>query len=128
MIVKNEVKLHQNSIDYLKKTLGQYTVVEKLEDEINNPIIHMYPVEDTFNEDGEKNGGTDSIFFRVDIYDTVKMTVYKGEKLHDNVMPFNNINVSQISIFKDLSTLLSFHGKYTVSEDFTSVSVYTKLK
>jgi hypothetical protein len=128
MIIKNEVKLHQESIDYVKKTLGQYKLVEKLEDEINNPIIHMYPVVDAYEEDGELNRSTDSIFFRVDIYDTIKMTVYKGKRLHDQVMPFSDINVSQIKIFKDLSTLLSFYGKYTVSEDLQSVSVYSKLK
>lgn len=124
MIVKNEVELHQNSVDYVKETFSMYTEVFDLNKGLKNPIIHIYPVEDTYNQDGELNGYIDALFFRIDVYDTQNMTVYKGTKLHDGILPFKDLNVSQIKVFKDLSTMIVLRGKYTVSVNHTAVDIY----
>lgn len=123
MIIKNEIELHQNSVDYVKETFSRYIEVYDLSKRIKNPIIHIYPVEDTFDKDGSLNGYTDALFFKIHVYDTENMTVYKGEKLHDGILPFKNINVSQIKIFKDLSTMLVLRGNYHIFVNHQSVDI-----
>ncbi|MED3562382.1 hypothetical protein [Bacillus xiapuensis] len=124
MIVKNEVELHQNSVDYVKEVFSMYTEVYDLNKHIKNPIIHIYPVEDTYDQNGELNGYIDALFFKMNIYDTENMTVYKSEKLHDGILPFDNLHVSQIKIFKDLSTMIVLRGKYTITDNHLAVDIY----
>jgi hypothetical protein len=124
MIIKNEVKLHQNSIDYAKKTFGMYQLTDELDSSIKDPILHMYPVEDTYDEEGDLIGYSDALFFRIDVYNTQNMTVYKGNKLHDGILPFRDINVSQLKIFKDLSTMVVLKGDYVISVSHQAVDIY----
>lgn len=125
MIVTQSVKIHTESEDYLKRIFDNYTEVYELPAIINEPIIHIYPKKDTCNEDGELDGYIDAIFSEVHIYDTVEMKVYKGESLHDALMPSNQLDVWTIRIFKDLSTLVGLRGKYRIGM-YTAVSI-TKL-
>jgi hypothetical protein len=124
MIVKNEVELHQNSVNYVKEIFSMYTEVFDLNKGLKNPIVHIYPVEDTYDQSGDLNGFIDALFFRIDVYDTQNMIVYKGTKLHDGILPFKDLNVSQIKIFKDLSTMIVLRGNYTVSVNHTAVDIY----
>lgn len=124
MIIKNEVELHQNSVDYMKEVFSMYTEVYDLSKGLKNPIIHIYPVEDTYDQHGELNGYIDALFFRVNVYDTQNMTVYKGTKLHDGILPFKDLCISQLKIFKDLSTMIVLHGNYTISVNHTAVDIY----
>lgn len=121
MIITNEVALHQNSVNYAKETFEQYTEVDSMR-YVENPIIHMYPKEDTYEENGELNGYIDALFFEAHIYDTKNMTVWKSKKLHDGIMPYADLNVSQIKVFKDLSTMIVLHGKYQISRS-TAMSI-----
>lgn len=121
MIIKNEINLHEKSIDYIKESLGQYSEVDNMSI-VENPIIHLYPKKDTYTEDGELTGFIDSLFFEAHIYNTKNMTVWKSCKLHDGIIPFDDINVSQIKVFKDLSTMIVLRGKYNVSPN-TAISI-----
>jgi hypothetical protein len=125
--VKNEIEIHEKSVEYIRETLSNYTEVYELDKNIKNPIIHMYPVEDTIDEEGNLNGYIDALFFRIHIYDPEKGTVYKGNKLHDGIVPFENLHISQIKIFKDLSTLICLNGIYNISVSFAAVDI-TKVK
>lgn len=115
MIVSNEIKLHQESINYLNRIFTDYNEVESLSKIVENPIIHMYPKKDTYEEDGELDGFIDAIFSEVHIYDTVNMTVWKSKSLSDGLASYADITVKQIKVFKDLSTLVSLSGKYSIS-------------
>lgn len=115
-ITTNEIVLHNKSVDYINETLTQYTKVERLSEIIENPIIHMYPKKDTYDSDGELNGYIDALFFELYIYDTDKMTVWKSNRLHDAIMPAcKHIEIGQIKVFKDSSTMIVLNGHYTFS-------------
>jgi hypothetical protein len=121
MIIKNEIELHQKSVEYIKETLGQYTEVDSL-DTVENPIIHIYPIKDTYDKDGELDGYIDALFFEAHIYDTKNMKVCKSKKLHDGIMPFADLFIPQIKVFKDLSTMIVLHGKYNIGR-YTAMSI-----
>lgn len=112
MLIKNEIELHSNSVQHMKETFAMYERSEDLDQVLENPIIHIYPKEDTYDSDGELNGFIDAIQFVVDIYDTNNKKVKKGTRLHDAIIPQTDWKVSQLKIFKDLSTMIVLIGKY----------------
>lgn len=122
-MVKNEVELHQESINYIHSTFSLYNEVNQLDVSITNPIIHIYPVKDTYDKEGELSGYVDALFFRVDIYDTENSTVCKGKKLHDAIIPFEELRVKQIKIFKDLSTMIVLKGSFQISINFAAIDI-----
>ncbi len=112
MTINNEIKLHPESVDYIEKTLNQYSETDELKI-INNPIVHIYAKEDTRDvETGGLNGHTDALFSEFHIYDPKEMTIYKTKGQHDSIMFYNGATPEMVKIFKDGSTLLSFWGKY----------------
>lgn len=126
MIVKNEVELHQESVKYIREVLGMYTEIDRLDDtkHFKNPIIHIYPIKDTYDVNGELRGYIDSIFFNLHFYDTENKTVWKSKRSHDAIIPFMaNANFSQIKIFKDLSTLIALSGNYRVNGSFQAFEI-----
>jgi hypothetical protein len=52
-LLKNEVELHQNSVNYVKEIFSMYTEVFDLNKGLKNPIVHIYPVEDTYDQSGD---------------------------------------------------------------------------
>lgn len=117
------VKLHEKSIEYMHEVFDLYTEAElKRDTTITNPIIHLYTMEDTYNEDGGLNGYLDSLFFRADIYDTVKLLKYTSEGLHDAVNYYETYP-SHVKIFKDGSTMLTFQGE-TVIRPLNTLNVH----
>ncbi|WP_133065299.1 hypothetical protein [Virgibacillus profundi] len=103
-----------------------YTEIYQISEQIKNPIMHMYPIKDTYDPDGGLSGYIDALFFKMNVYDTENMTVYKDENLHDGILPFKELNVSQIKIFKDLSTMIVLRGEYAISTHHTDVNIYIK--
>lgn len=104
--VKIEIDLHEKSEAYIKETFLRYT---KTDDSpflktIKHCIIHMYPCSDTYQDDGELNGYSDALNFRVSIYDIENMTVYNSS-FHDAI--FTEVQC-QVKYFKDLSTMMHF--------------------
>lgn len=116
MIINNEVELHEYSVSYMKRVFMQYKEIETLPSLVENPILHLYPVKDTYELDGELNGYSDSLFFNLNVYDPVNMVSWKSKQLHDGIIPFSEIMVQQIKIFKDLSTMISLSGSYKLSQ------------
>ncbi|WP_336763471.1 hypothetical protein [Paenibacillus sp. USHLN196] len=116
MIVKNEIKIHENSVNYMKRVFMQYKEIETLPNVVENPIIHLYPVKDTYETNGELNGYNDALFFQLHVYDPVGMVSWKSKQLHDGIIPFSEVMIQQIKIFKDLSTLVSLSGSYKMSQ------------
>jgi hypothetical protein len=90
---------------------------------LKNPIIHIYPKYDTYNADGELEGYIDSLFCDIHVYDIERMTKWKSKRTHDGIMPFANLNIDQIKIFKDLSTMICLQGEYRLSGSSTAFSV-----
>lgn len=104
--MKIEVTLHKKSEKQIKDTLSSYSEADSIPFQliIERCIIHMYPYEDTMQEDGELNGYADALNFEAHIYDTKKKTVYKS-KFHDAIF----IDAfSEVKYFKDLSTMIIF--------------------
>lgn len=104
--MKIEVLLHKNSKKQIKDTLSAYSKVETIPhvSTIERCIIHMYPYEDTMQEDSELNGYADALNFEAHIYDTKKSTVYKS-KFHDSIFIDT---FCETKYFKDLSTMIVF--------------------
>lgn len=124
-VVKNEVELHQNSVEYVLDTLSMYKEVDQFDEYINDPIIHLYPVADTYSQDGILEGFSDALFFKMDVYDTKMLTTRKGVKLHDGILPSPEVSFSQIKIFKDMSTMIVLRGKYIIPTSTTAVSIFS---
>ncbi|WP_340032675.1 hypothetical protein NSQ20_12505 [Paenibacillus sp. FSL K6-1122] len=116
MIVKNEINIHENSVNYMNRVFMQYKEIETLPSVVDNPIIHLYPVKDTYEENGELNGYSDALYFHLHVYDPISMTSWKSKQLHDGIIPFSEVMVQQIKIFKDLSTMISLSGSYRMSQ------------
>jgi hypothetical protein len=111
MEVGFKIPIHEESQEYLQRVFNDYEEVDRLF-ELNDPIIHIYPKQDTYNENGELNGYIDSLFAEYHFYDTVSKTVYKSKRLHDGLWFGRDVNPRYIRIFKDGSTLLAFKGRY----------------
>lgn len=107
------IKLHEDSKKYIIDTFEMY-VEEKMprELEIERPIIHMYPYEDTRNEYGELNGYNDSLFCELHIFDPNTRKKYVTRN-HDAVNVFQ-ANVYDIKVFKDGSTMITAYGKHII--------------
>lgn len=117
------IKLHENSVRYIDEVFNMYMERELTRDTvITNPIIHLYAEEDTYDENGELKGYRDSLFFKADIYDPKRKIKHFGTSLHDSVS-FYNISPSQVNIFKDGSTMLTFFGDAEIGL-LTSLCVY----
>lgn len=119
-LVQEEIQLQQDSVEYLD-ILNKYEKIEKPPKVFKSPVIHMYAKEDTYSKYGDLNGYRDSLFFECYIYEPDSMTVYKSGRLHDSIR-FDEATPSDIRIFKDGSTLLSFFGDVEIE---LLQSVYT---
>lgn len=124
ILKQNLIRLHDKSIKLLDEVFQPYKEQQRLKSGtvISNPIIHMYAEEDTFSEDGELRGFMDKLMFRVDVYDTKKLIKYTGESLHDGI-DYYDTYPSNVSIFKDGSTMLMFYGDVEIGL-LTSLCVY----
>jgi hypothetical protein len=122
MNVGFNIPIHRDSEEYIRETFSQYEEVDRMR-EIENPIIHMYAIEDTRDlETGDLNGYSDSMFCEYRYYDTKKMKFFKTRK-HD-ALYLTDIPVSNIKIFKDGSTLIHLrYGKYEIGFG-TAVHLY----
>lgn len=105
MNAKIEIPLHNKSEQYLREILAEYKETKELPSIIKGRcIIHMYPYEDTYEDDGCLVGYIDAIHCELHIYDIENKTVYKT-KMHDEI----RVDVPcRVRIFKDLSTMLIF--------------------
>lgn len=111
------IELHKSSIEHLNIVFDDYSEVtwdNRFFDDtiLRNPIVHMYPHSDTYDEDGELQGYVDSLFFKVDIYDTENMMVYRLKRRFDAVDTYNAL-LEYVRIFKDGSTMLKFAGHHS---------------
>lgn len=122
MNVGFSIPIHKYGEEYIKETLSQYKEVERMR-EIENPIIHMYAVEDTHDPNtGELRGYNDSLFCEYHYYDTKNMTVFKTQ-MHDGLF-VGDVPISNIKVFKDGSTLVHIkNGKYQIQTG-TAVFLY----
>lgn len=70
-------------------------------------IIHMYPVCDTLDEDGDLTGYADAFICDVNIYDPSEKTVVK--LVNKDLAGFKDLDVN-VRIFKDFSTCITVSG------------------
>lgn len=108
------IPIHKDSQEYIEETFCQYEEIKPM-DEIEDPIIHMYAKEDTRDVvTGDLNGYTDSLFCEYHYYDTKNMKVYKSS-MHDALFIGDGVQLSNIKVFKDGSTLIHLRkGKYSL--------------
>ncbi len=95
-------------LDYVKKT---YKEVDKYIP-AKEAIIHMYPEEDTWDEeDGWWKGYMDALFMTVKVYNTEDKTVFVA-KWRDviDLSKFEGYS-STIKMFKDKSTMITLKSK-----------------
>jgi hypothetical protein len=111
-LIQDEIQLHQDSVEYLD-ILYKYKSIKEFPKIFKSPVIHMYAKRDTYNENGDLDGYRDSLLFECFIYEPDTMTVYKSPNLHDTIR-FNEVTPSDVRIFKDGSTLISFFGEVKV--------------
>jgi len=108
-----EIDIMKESYEYIQKTFSQYT---ETDDPINKieerAIIHLYPKEDTYDENGGLNGYTDALFFEGVIYDTKNMIFYRSKRKHDAV---RSAVPTETRAFKDLSTMIIIDGGVTIN-------------
>jgi len=109
--ITNSFIIHQKSVDYMDDVFGKYVQDQHFERYIQNPIIHLYPTKDTYDQDGNLNGYIDALFMDIHIYDTINMKKYLL-KNKDGIFGDNNLTVSQIKAFKDGSTMIVLRGRY----------------
>ena len=121
--IVRSIKLHEKSIEYIDEVFSQYKEVEyDTSKVITNPIVHIYPIEDTYDENGELHGFIDALLVNMDIYDTKNKTFMKI-KYRDELLMNETDRPTGIRIFKDGSTMIIMRGKYQFGSG-QSVSVY----
>jgi hypothetical protein len=107
----DEIALHKDSVEYLEEVFDCYKDGGFIGDnEVLEPIIHLYAKQDTRNENGDLDGYYDSLFFEAHIYDINNKIKYKT-RLHDSI-DVADTKLWQVKIFKDGSTIMLFYGKY----------------
>ena len=105
--MKIEIPISKVSEQYIKDTLSRYIEIEDMPKQITGRcIFHMYPYQDTTDENGGLVGYQDAILFNLHIYDIDNMTVWKTSN-KDSL----DIDVPcKTRIFKDLSTMVVIDG------------------
>lgn len=90
--------------EYLRDVFSPYTEIDKMPEYIEGRcIIHMYPVEDSYDKDGNLRSYCDAYLCHVHIYDVQNLTVFKTIRRHDEI----DIEVPCcVRVFKDLSTMV----------------------
>lgn len=113
MEIVHNIKLSKDSLEYLNEVFTSYKKVDYDTSRVfKNPLVHLYPTEDTITEDGELNGYRDALFVTIRIYD-VEKDIYMEIKNRDGLDFYNDrINIRQIRVFKDGSTLVMLKGSY----------------
>jgi len=107
-LVPDSIRLNgERSVNTIKVLVDEYTQVKECPKYFSSPIIHLYAKKDTYDECGNLNGYSDSLFFECHVYDTINGIVYKSDSLHDS-FACCNAKPNQIRVFKDGSTLISF--------------------
>jgi len=103
---KQEIKLHEDSYEYIKNTFGQYTQVDKVDNplKLDKCILHLYPIEDTIEGNDNLKGYHDSLLFKLVIYDPINLYKYKAYTNHDAI--HLQCLDCKIKYFKDLSTMI----------------------
>lgn len=121
--ISHTIKLHQESINYLNRIFENYTETQYNSGKVvENPIIHLYPVEDTYDENGELDGFVDALFTNIHVYDTESMEYYVLER-RDGIRFYNDVKVEMVRAFKDGSTLIQLYGKFLIGSH-QEVAVY----
>ena len=105
--MKIEIPISKISEQYIKDTFNKYTKIDTMPKRVTGRcIFHMYPYQDTTNEDGSLQGYQDAMLFNLHIYDTGNMTVWETscKDALDIDIPCN------VRVFKDLSTMVVIDG------------------
>lgn len=108
------ITLNPNSVKYLDSVFKQYTEVKDQPKHFVNPIIHLYPVKETFGENGELNGFIDSFLCKVRIYDPKNLIFWESPSLHDALTFIEDVPIHQFKAFKDGSSMLAVRGNFKI--------------
>ena len=113
MEITHNIKLQNESLEYLSKVFNKYTEVEFTTSRIyESPVIHLYPTHDTYGDDGELNGYLDKLFCTIKIYDTIN-DVFSIVKSKDALDTYHkDVKVYNIGYFKDGSVIIDLTGNY----------------
>ena len=116
-----DVPLYKESEKLIAETFSEYKEGKELPKTLHGrTVIHMYPVKDTYDENGQLNGFIDSLFFRFDIYNIPTKKVYRKNGLYDEFV----IDVpTRVRAFKDLSTMIVIEKSVRI-EGFQSILIY----
>jgi len=107
-----DIKLHPKSEKLIKETFGWYTQVGQPIEKINGRcVIHMYPTEDTYDENGELVGYRDALFFNVHVYDAENRICYIRNRA--DAITTGDVGVT-VKYFKDGSTMLVMDGNIDI--------------
>jgi hypothetical protein len=119
-----KIPIHKDGELYIQEIKDSYEEVTSM-NQIENPIIHMYAKEDTRDlNNGELYGYIDSLFCEYHFYDTKNNKVFKSKRNHDALYFDSEVQVFNVKVFKDGSTLIQLRsGKYEISSG-TAVHIY----
>lgn len=113
MIIKNEINITEESEYKLRELFSRYKETEEQPEVINDwCVIHLYPKEDTINENGETNGYCDALFFDIHVFNCDNKTVYKARGWYDAIHVEKKC---ELRLFKDMSTMLIFRDGVEIS-------------
>ena len=103
--VSGKIELSQKSLSYINYIKEKYTEVEEYTP-TKEVIIHLYPTEDTNQDDDYLRGYSDALFLKVKIYDPGKSTVVVMENKDEiDLRDFEGYK-SVVRVFKDKSTMI----------------------
>lgn len=114
--MRNEVEICNKSKDTIEDTYNLYKKRDFNGDEVFNKrlIIHLYPNEDTINDENEESCGYEDVLIsKFRIFDIEKRIEYIGSLFCDEVYICDNdkkLSV-KIRIFKDGSTMIIIDGR-----------------
>lgn len=115
------VDLNYKSEEMIQEVYDRYDEEKEIPNELEGrTIIHLYPKEDTVDENGEASGFIDSLFFNFNIFNIFTGKVYKRYGHYDELV----LDVPcRIRAFKDLSTMVIIDSPIKIS-DTQSVTIY----
>ena len=120
-----QIKLHGESMEIIKEVFDRYKDVTDqhpgypptfLEDG-DNLTVHMYPIKDTYSENGDLNGYRDVLFAKVDLYYARDLDLGSGHQKFEKIRysrytdawSFKGIDFRAM-IWKDGAYIFSING------------------
>lgn len=117
--------MNKKSEQVIKETLALYTDGGKCPSVLRgNTIIHLYPQEDTYDDEGNLNGYYQNLFFNLVVFNDYKGVLKSYQIGKRDAVFTDGCNINNLSVFKDGAFCVKLIGTHKFLDGHQAVTFY----